>query len=325
MSYEIYFTKNRFQSYLNSRRKLVLTFTTDHALRMDSQKADPDINMLYLRSIPVFDTYRNRYSLYEAIKGYSRGETSGWEGLLDSVPEKLHRMTLKIELVFPKGSPEYIGILPDGVSAMNKGAYAQRINVWSAFVERLSSRPELKAVHDEAAAFLQLVSDTRQSQQGKGISLDAAATDLDAQQVLVCQTLYGNLGYLMYKYQATPEKIDELFDFSLLHPRKHAKTKAEGDEENSLTLTVPPASVVVAEISFTDETKFSFYNSGNVNLGIFTASQANAAVPSDVHILPPDEELVIKASQLGAAGSTFLLVNNAQPTTEGELEIDIVE
>jgi len=143
-----------------------------------------------------------------------------------------------------------------------------------------------------------------------------------SQKLLVCQTLYGNLGYLMYKYQATPEKIDELFDFSLLRPRKHAKTVAEGDKENSLTLMVPPASVAVAEISFTDETKFSFYNSGSVNLGIFTASQPNAAVPSDVHLLPPDEELVIKASQLGAAGSTFLLVNNVQPAHYRRRTID---
>jgi len=31
----------------------------------------------------------------------------------------------------------------------------------------------------------------------------------------------------MYKHQATPEKIDELFDFLLLRLRKHAKTIAE--------------------------------------------------------------------------------------------------
>jgi len=116
-----------------------------------------------------------------------------------------------------------------------------------------------------------------------------------------------------------PEKTDELFDFSLLLSRKHAKMVAKGDEENSLTLIVPPASVAVAEISFADETKFSFYNSGSVNLGIFTASQPNAAVPSDVL---PDEELVIKASQLGAAGSTFLLVNNVQPAHYRRRTID---
>ena len=82
---------------------------------------------------------------------------------------------------------------------------------------------------------------------------------------------------------------------------------------------MPSASVAVAEISLTDETKFSFYNSGSVNLGIFTASQPNAAVPSDVL---PDEELVIKASQLGAAGSTFLLVNNVQPAHYRRRTID---
>ncbi len=315
---------NLFLRIFLSSRKKGLAASSDHLERLVAHKDDEDINRLWLRTEPVVTQLKNTYIIYEAARDFSRGETNRWQAVLDQERDVVRRINHKILVVFDEKSPNYFSIFPDGLSGLYRGSYEQRITQLGAFVEKLHTFPELADIYTEANIFYQLVLDTRKAQQDKGISLETASDNLNIILTEVAQVMFGNLGFLIYKFAKTPEKIQDYFDFALMRPR----VKAKGDEtgfDDGETLTVPPATTKASGIVFTGETRFSFYNSGNVALEIYTATVANAPVPANVHILQPDGELNITATELGDAGNSILLVNNRDAITEGELEITVME
>jgi hypothetical protein len=308
--------------FLSSRKKGLAT-SSDHLERLVAHKDDEDINRLWLRTEPVVTQLKNTYIIYEAARDFSRGETNRWQAVLDQERDVVRRINHKILVVFDEKSPNYFSIFPDGLSGLYRGSYEQRITQLGAFVEKLHTFPELADVYTEANIFYQLVLDTRKAQQDKGISLETASDNLNIILTEVAQMMFGNLGFLIYKFAKTPEKIQDYFDFALMRPRM--KAKGEETEDEGETLTIPPAATRASAIAFSAVTKLSFYNSGDVALGIYTATDANAPVPADVHILQPDGELNITAVELGDAGNSILLVANNDATTEGELEITVME
>ena len=99
-----------------------------------------------------------------------------------------------------------------------------------------------------------------------------------------------------------------------------------GEPVEPLTGTVAPlTSVAVLEGGFDVNTLFIVTNKGAVPLKFYTAAKAEDPVPGSTVEVAPGAQKEIYASELGAETNTFLIVYNADETTEGAYEVMVGE
>jgi len=320
-----YYLRNPFVVAFEHSHKRLLTLLNHYIGQLEASKSNAEL-------VPLLDEIKAAYQQYAAMyeslistKGLRKGETSRLADTFKELTAKLRHWKLLVMLEYDEKTPEYISIFPGGLSAFHEGSIDEQILQVNAFKGRLANYPKLTTVLDEATAYastLQQVRDTQQKQSG---SADDTTEELNASHNELCKIIYSHLGWFIWKNPSNPDFIEKFFPYHLLRTYRKEKNGNEPDEGDSETLTISPTSVKASTLSFTDETTFSFYNSGHVALGIFTAADANAAVPAGVHILQPDDELEITAVELGTAGNKYLLINNNDANTAGELEINIIE
>ncbi len=325
MKKQPHYLQNPFLTAFIKSHKRLLTLLNHYIGSLEAGASDQEIALLLNQMKALYQQYAAMYEALLTSAGLRKGETTRLTGAFDELAEKLRRWNLQVKLEYPEKTPEYIAIFSGGLTIFHRGTIEQQIMQTFSLAERLAGYSKLAAVHDEVLAYAQTIQQNRESQQKHGGTLDATSDELDAKRIEICNLLYSHLGWFIWKNPANPELIEKFFPYHLMRTHKKDENGNENGDEDGETLAIPPASVKASGITFTDDTPFSFYNSGHVALGIYTATDANTTVPAGVHILQPDEELEITASGLGNAGNTLLLVNNPDANTAGELEINIME
>lgn len=97
-----------------------------------------------------------------------------------------------------------------------------------------------------------------------------------------------------------------------------------GEEPTVFRGDVPPAaSVVVTQNGFDGNSTFLATNTGEVALELYTSNSANGTVPPTTVKIAPAEQKEIFASDLGAAGNTFLMAYNPDENTAGSYEVEV--
>jgi len=229
MSNYIPFTRNRFFLYFNTRRKQYLDFIQGHVIKLEERKADSDILNMLNNTRPEVDTYKLLQETLGSAGSGAKGETARWGDLVDTIPNKLHLYDLQIQLKYPKKTPEYISIFPRGYSDIYyHQTYEQIIKNFGAFIQNIEKYPDLATVFTEAKTFYDLMVLTRKNQQLKGEGKTNVSDQLNEAFALLCQTLWGNLGLLMYKFRATPERVGDYFDFGMMQRKARP---GEGEPE----------------------------------------------------------------------------------------------
>jgi len=232
MNNYIPFTRNRIFLFFYARRKKYLRFIGSHVAKLEDHKADSDILKILNDTQPEVDAYKLLQETLGSAGSGAKGETARWEDLVDTIPEKLHIYDMQIQLKYSKKTPEYISIFPRGYSDIyNKQPYDQIIRNFGAFIQNIEKYPDLATLYTEAKSFYDQMVSTRKTQQLKGEGKTNLSVQLDEAYTHLCETLYGNLGMLMYKYRATPERIADFFSFNMmrLKTRKENAKPGTGD------------------------------------------------------------------------------------------------
>ena len=97
------------------------------------------------------------------------------------------------------------------------------------------------------------------------------------------------------------------------------KTKREDD--TVYTLTLSPNSNKAADISFSVADSLLLTKTFTIPLYYYGAATTDAAVPTTLKEILPDEEIEVTAVSLGAPANKFLLFLNNDSQIEGEVEI----
>ena len=129
------------------------------------------------------------------------------------------------------------------------------------------------------------------------------------------EVMYGNLGVLMNKFRDNPVQVEEYFDLSII--RTHiGKTVPE-----PYAMDVVAASQREAGISFDKDTEFTFYNSGEVPLFVYTGSAPETPCPANAIVVNPEEEKTVMAEDLGSITNRYLFIANKDENVDGSVEI----
>ena len=132
-----------------------------------------------------------------------------------------------------------------------------------------------------------------------------------------------NLLDLAKEYLGDPVNGLKFFDQSIVRTES-SKPGEPGNGGTVFTGSVNPESkVIIMEGGFTDVTVFTFENSGEAPLRLYTAADPADAVPDNAPELQPGEEDEFTPAQLGAAGNTFLMVYNPDAGLNGDYVVEV--
>jgi hypothetical protein len=143
---------------------------------------------------------------------------------------------------------------------------------------------------------------------------------VEVERVNCADGMYYVQGALMQKFYKNRSQIGTFFD--LVNIRK---TSAEEDKPvGGLVLTLAPGQTLEAGFTFTPDAVLLLINHGEGPLTIFVGGETPEE-PLTAFVLAAGEEAEKAVSELGAAGSRFLYIRNANPDLPGSIEIITVE
>ena len=202
----------------NYRKTLILSIAHDGYLRKKTTDfpADPDWATLYGRYHPLHVAYRLAYNNWVSSGGSLSGDTKSVADLLKLIHLKLDQWIALIVPTYNKTTAQFKKLFPQGRTPFEKGGIDVRISAIETLSTSIGTDASLapaKTLVDAAYAEI----DTARTTQTGGKSTKKANSDaLEAARVDVMTMQYGDMGFLINKYAATPNNIVPLFDLQTL-------------------------------------------------------------------------------------------------------------
>jgi len=227
MEKQWHYTYNQFEVQTVGNYKKMYILSTDHygKLQNESQNEPPAIPGIILPTIqdlldrfePVEREYEVRYTAWSNARGIYKGETDRFEQFLEELKEnKVPRWETLVMVEFPKGSPDFVIIFPQGRKPFNNTNRDLRIAEIERFANSLQNYPQLVAVMNDALAFYTQISQTRDHQQAMEDDVKLKSDALEAQRQLVAEEMYLNLVILLTKFYKTPTDVERFFELQLI-------------------------------------------------------------------------------------------------------------
>jgi len=315
--YTIHYLENQIEVRTRTSAKLLVVFASDHIAKIAAD-ADPEIVALHTTTRPVFDGFIRVYDGRISAKAARKSATAAIKNLMkDLSKNKVPAWDVSIQNLFPKGSPEYIALLPSGRKPLNSGKMEQRIQELAAFIENLGDAEDLREIKAEAQAAHTAITAARNLQQAKeGAIMDFAAS-IEAARVNLSNYLYRNILSLAAKFFENPKAVEAYFEFGHIRSKKTPKDDEPG---NSYSVQIEPSSTKEAGFSFEQTAKFYFYNYGEVPVTIYTGEK-DAPEPGGAFVLEAGAEAEKPVTELGAAGSRYLYFANHSKEAKAMIEV----
>jgi hypothetical protein len=311
------YSTNQFDNSTKNSKKRMKIISTDHDGKLMERQGEPGIGDLYAFYHPLHEGYINKYSDWMVMRASYKGSSLVIRNLFGELSSsRIRTWDVTIQGFYPLNTQRYVELLPNRRKPFQNGGYEQRSAAVQALVQAIGTDDNLHTLKEDVIAFRTSVDDARNAQQGKEGMVDELSLQLEARRIACAEALFRNLGDLMHIYYQDPSHIAAFFDLDNLR-----RTSREEEEPEVPTVyTLPCLQYVNAEVTFNDDTRLGFYNSGQVPVTIFTGGET-PEVPADAFVLQQGAQAVKRASDLGAAGSTILWFRNNNPDFEGEIEL----
>jgi len=313
MSYIIWhYAENQIDNCTKESKKRMNRIISDHLSKLHAGIADPDILALYNRTLPLKTDFSGSYAGAISANAYYKGRTAAYDLLKNELSStKIEDWDIQIQVVFRKGTPEYIGLLPRGREPFQKGTNDQRIDEVRALGLRLAAYPALAAVKVSVDAFATSFGNARDIQQEKELLVAENSSSNEIHRKALANMMYGNLGVLMDKFRDDPKQIEKYFDLEVI--------RNTGSETNE-TIEGPIAggdSVNLIDGVTDPNTEWLFTNTGITTVIYFMANTPDAVFTDYGQKVNPGETYTKKAIDLGPEGYPYLNVSNMDPDNQG--------
>ncbi len=309
--------QNQFDNCTKQSKKRMSAISADHDAKLQAQSTDPDILVLHEFFHPKHLSYTSKYSEWKFVKAAYKGATRAAENLWHELrSDKIESWDIRIQVVYRKGSPEYLALLPNGRRPFQSTAYELRLSAVETLISSIGDDAALSELKTDVEGFYALLLAARNNQQGKEGLVDILSGQLEEERVICSQAMYYTLGGLMQKYYKNTNMISGFYDMENI--RQTGK-----DEEELLEpqiLNIEPLETKEAGITFEDTTRFMFINTGTVPVTIFTDG-STPEVPENPYILEAGEEIEKLATELGEADSRYLYLINNNPDLTASVDI----
>jgi hypothetical protein len=236
-----------------------------HEKALSKNKIDPFILALFNAFHPFHEDFQNTYGIWKAQVGVNQGSTLKLGQLLKQLSStRIKNWDNQIQIKYPQNTPEYVQLLPNRRTPFQKGKQSKKIDALGALAKNLSTDPSLNALFEEVDDFNVKVIAAAGQQKTNRSTNKGIVNELETIRVAMCIAMYANLGGLIQKYAAAPEKIEQFFDLALL--RRPKQTLFTGHLKPAETFTI-------AKRTFSESDKIILTNHGPSQLKFYLAQK----------------------------------------------------
>lgn len=211
---------NQFLSATDGSRTLMLTIGSDHVAKLFPKLGsppDPVIQACLDRIQPLFDDFQLKLVIWQNISGMRKGQTEMLDLLLDELrATRVVQWISTVQLTYLPSTPQFTQIFPNLQKPFYDGGKDERVLAVQALAGVLGNFPEFATLKTSVETFHASLQAARNTQQGSEGQIDDASGAAEAARVALAIGLYANLGQLMAKHAAEPQRLDEYFEISLL-------------------------------------------------------------------------------------------------------------
>lgn len=299
-----------------SSRKKMRIFGTNQYGALDEEKANPLILALFNRTTAPHTEFISTFDDFTSRNAIRKGFTVQFTGLLSGLVKKVGSWEASVVVEYPRESPTYVQLFPNGRSGLYQGGYEAVIGKLNAFYLILEPLAFAGNPKVDVLDYIAQMTTSRSSQLNAEQGIDAASDLLTEKHHAYANIVFGNWGALIDIFRDTPDEANRFFDYSVL--RSHIK-----DEEDFTGPIAGGDTLIVCSGNFEDDTEILLMNPGVTVLKYFTApDETPGALPAGIEINPGTSQKV-NALALGAAGNKFLKVSNLDASNQGEYYVTV--
>jgi len=297
-------------SYLSAMN---ISIFHDHALM--AAKNDPFFVSMYNLYHPFHLSYKSAYETWKSQGGIQQGDTLTLSQLLQLLTKtKIQQWDVQIQSKYPQNSAQYKRLLPNRRIPFQTGTQVERMNSVQVLSKTIGTDEALTATKTDIDSFYGQITAANTEQKVGMNNIKSMSSEVEAARIVMCNAQYANMGALIQKFNATPEKIEAYFDLSTI--RRSRQVVFTGHVKAGEVYTI-------VRHTFGETDQIDLLNSGNAALKFYLAGAKDARPGTQGITLAKGEQTVL-ASALGKLTDAYLMVMNTDQVLKGEFEIEIL-
>lgn len=317
---------NTFNNSTKRSKKKMYLIANDHDTRLEAGIGDPDIEEIYNLTHPDVVNYQMLMTQWESGKSIGKSKTRTWQEEMDDITdETLDVWEGQVAYHYPRKTPTFIAIFPNGRTAFTNGKYEERLLALDVLSLTLGEYPVLAALKTDVDAKITVIRAARNQQRVQYGKVGMKSNEVEQARVALAELLDNNLCKLKIKYRKNLSIVENYFDLSLLR-----KNVTDDDFQFQSTGTVEAgASFLVTmpkKLELSTNATCNFTNlSGVAEMQFFFAANG-ASLDNAVKVtVLPDESVETTAAEAGwAPGMNFIVVKNmGEVSAEFELVVSV--
>jgi len=283
-----------------------------HYSALVNMQKDPDILQMLKAYTPSYNNFKTNFTDWETQIGMQEGKTVDLNKLLDELASTLIcNWDVNIQVKYNNKTGEYKSLLPHKRKPFQAGKQTERIAAVKALSTALAGFADFKTLKLEVDDFYKKITQAYDVQKVNKSSTTVNSKKVEDARLALCTAMYDNMGLLMHKYAATPEKICTFFDLEAL---RHGKqTKYTGHIK-------PLTCHTIAKHTFAPDAQVELINPGTTDLHFYLSQTKDAMPKADGIILKPTEQGIYTAAQLGNTDYAHIMVYNPHKVEAGQYE-----
>ena len=311
------YIRNVFLIVTKNSFRLALRISKIHDSALKSKIADAFILAMYTAFHIVNEAYADAYGKWVSKKTLQQGATLAFSNLLDLMRNaKINAWDAAIAAVYPKGSPKYKALLPNGHSPFQTGSQEDRIAALNGLIKAIGTDAALATLKAELILFYTDINDADDLQKQLMSDVQTASSELETARVTMCVTMYADLGGLMQHYAEDTSPIGAFFDL---------KGIRKGQQELFMGSVKKLSFKKIAKKTVLATDQVLLENTGVTELRFYYSATQDGAIGAMFVSVAADKQVTVNASDLGDVTTNhFLMVSNPDTINKGEFTVEFL-
>ncbi|MGE0637058.1 MAG: hypothetical protein AB7G44_01515 [Bacteroidia bacterium] len=234
------YVENQFMIATNKSYKKALKLSNYHDSALATAPAAIS-GILYMRYHPLHMDFVLKYNQWVSAGGSQEGQTLNVKQQLKLARLKIADWDVAIQVVYPKTTPRYKAIFPNGRKPFNKGGVDANINAFDILSMNIGADPALTTVKAEVDATYLLLDTARDNQEGAKASVTQGSGNVETARIAIMSMQYRDAMWLLDNYYDTREAVTATYiDLQTLRDKQQTifnATLAIGETKAVLTRT----------------------------------------------------------------------------------------
>jgi hypothetical protein len=285
------YIENQFISATKTSYKKALKLSNYHDSALQTASAaDPSLLAIYNRYHPLHLNFVSKYNQWISAGGSQEGQTLNVKQQLKIAKQKIVTWDVAIQTVYPKTTPRYKSIFPNGRKPFNKGGVDANINAFDILSLNIGSDLALATVKADVDATYLLLDTARDNQEGAKAIVTHGSGNVETARIEIMTMQYRNTGWIIDNhYEERETMCNTLIDLQTLRDKQQSSFSA--------TLAIGEIKPVLAR-TFVADDQLRLKVEGDGPVAFYLAS-AEGGINSTAVIRNANQDEKVEMSEFG--------------------------